>query len=72
MENTLEVARTIASKGPLAISAAKVAINHALQGDHVQNLEAEADAFGELFSSEDAHEGMTAFTEKRNPRFTGR
>jgi enoyl-CoA hydratase len=72
MEKTLEVARTIASKGPLAISAAKVAINHALQGDHVENLEAEADAFGELFSSEDAREGMTAFVEKRDASFTGR
>jgi enoyl-CoA hydratase len=72
MERTLEVARTIASKGPLAISAAKAAINHALQGDHVENLEAEADAFGELFSSEDAREGMTAFVEKRDAHFTGR
>jgi enoyl-CoA hydratase len=72
MEKTLEVARTIASKGPLAISAAKVAINHALQGDHVENLQAEADAFGDLFSSEDAREGMTAFIEKRDPSFQGR
>jgi len=72
MEKTLEVARTIASKGPLAISAAKAAINHALQGDHVENLEAEADAFGELFSSEDAREGMTAFVEKRDANFSGR
>ena len=72
LERTLAVARTIASKGPLAISAAKAAINHALQGDHVENLEAEADAFGELFSSSDAREGMTAFVEKRDPSFQGR
>src|SRR5205085_1844434 len=65
MDKTLEAARTIASKGPLALATAKVAINHALQGDHVENLEAEADAFGELFSSKDAREGMTAFVEKR-------
>jgi len=71
LEKTLDVARTIASKGPLAISAAKAAINHALQGDHVENLEAEAEAFGELFSSTDAKEGMTAFVEKRDPRFAG-
>jgi len=71
MEKTLEVARTIASKGPLAVAAAKVAVNHALQGDHVENLEAEADSFGELFSSHDAKEGMTAFVEKRAPGFTG-
>jgi len=72
LEKTLEVARTIASKGPLAITAAKAAINHALQGDHVENLQSEADRFGELFSSHDAKEGMAAFVEKRAPRFTGR
>jgi enoyl-CoA hydratase len=72
MERTLEVARTIASKGPLAVAAAKSAINHALQGDHVENLEAEADSFGALFASEDAKEGMSAFVEKREPTFRGR
>jgi enoyl-CoA hydratase len=71
MEKTLDVARTIASKGPLAVAGAKVAVNHALQGDHVENLQAEADSFGELFSSHDAKEGMTAFVEKRAPDFTG-
>ena len=72
MEKTLEVARTIASKGPLAVAAAKVAINHALQGDHAENLQAEADNFGDLFASQDAKEGMTAFVEKRAPNFIGR
>jgi len=72
MDKTLEVARTIASKGPLAVAAAKAAVNHSLQGDHVENLEAEAESFGELFSSEDAKEGMSAFVEKREPDFTGR
>jgi enoyl-CoA hydratase len=71
MVKTLDAARTIASKGPLAVAAAKIAINQALQGDHVENLEAEADSFGELFSSADAKEGMTAFVEKRAPDFRG-
>jgi enoyl-CoA hydratase len=71
MEKTLEAAQLIASKGPLAIAAAKAAVNHALQGDHVENLQSEADRFGELFSSHDAKEGMTAFVQKRAARFEG-
>jgi enoyl-CoA hydratase len=72
MERTLEVARTIASKGPLAVAEAKAAVNVALQGDHGENLQAEAESFGALFASEDAKEGMTAFVEKREPTFRGR
>ena len=72
METTLKIAKLIASKGPLALAEAKAAINHTLQGDYVESLEAEALAFGELFASKDAREGMTAFVEKREPDFTGR
>jgi enoyl-CoA hydratase len=72
MEKTMELARALAAKGPLALAAAKVAVNEALQGDHATNLQSEADRFGELFSSDDAKEGLTAFADKREPRFTGR
>ncbi|MBA2569503.1 MAG: enoyl-CoA hydratase/isomerase family protein [Actinobacteria bacterium] len=72
MPKTLEVARGLAAKAPLALAAAKEAVNRALAGDHGDNLDREADYFGELFSSEDATEGMTAFVAKREPRFTGR
>ena len=72
MPKTLEVAHGLASKAPLALAAAKEAANRALAGDHGENLEREADYFGELFSSADAKEGLTAFAEKREPRFTGR
>ena len=71
MERALETARALAAKGPLALAAAKRAVNHALQGDHVENLIGEADSFGELFATDDQTEGMTAFAEKREPRFTG-
>ena len=72
LEKAHEVAELLASKSPVALSAAKRALNHGLQGDHVENLGREADEFGTLFSSEDAKEGMTAFVEKREPTFTGR
>jgi enoyl-CoA hydratase len=67
-----EVARSLASKSPGALAAAKRALNHVLQGDHVENLQREADEFGRLFATEDAKEGLTAFAEKREPRFSGR
>jgi enoyl-CoA hydratase len=68
----METAFQLAAKSPLALEAAKEAINRALAGDHGDNLRREADRFGELFASEDAHEGLTAFAEKREPRFVGR
>jgi enoyl-CoA hydratase len=72
LDKALETARLLATKSPVAIAAAKRALNNALQGDHVANLEFEYAEFGALFASEDAKEGLTAFIEKREPTFTGR
>ena len=72
LDKALETARLLATKSPLALAAAKRALNHALQGDHVANLELEYTEFGDLFASADAREGLTAFIEKREPTFTGR
>jgi enoyl-CoA hydratase len=72
LEKALETARLLAAKSPVALRAAKALVNRALQGDHARNLAGEADRFGELFASDDAKEGMAAFVEKREARFTGR
>jgi enoyl-CoA hydratase len=70
LPKTLETARQLATKSPVALAAAKAAANRALGGHHGENLEREALAFAELFASEDAREGLAAFVEKREPRFS--
>jgi enoyl-CoA hydratase len=72
LERALAVAHELAAKSPVALSLAKRLCNLALGGDHAGGLETEADEFGDLFASEDAKEGLTAFVEKREPNFVGR
>jgi enoyl-CoA hydratase len=71
-EQTLELARALEAKSPVALAYAKEAVNLALQGPHRANLESEARLFAMLFASEDQKEGMAAFVEKRPPEFRGR
>jgi enoyl-CoA hydratase len=72
LEKARETAALLASKSNVAIRIMKDLSNRALGGDHAANLRAEGEMFGEIFSSEDAKEGMTAFVEKREPVFKGR
>jgi enoyl-CoA hydratase len=73
LPKTLEVAELLASKSPVALAAAKEALNRSLGGaEHVRALDDEASDFAGLFGTEDAKEGLTAFAEKREPRFVGR
>lgn len=61
----------IATKGPLAVQAAKRCVNLGTDLPLAQGLEIEAGEFPQIFSSQDAHEGITAFVEKRKPTFKG-
>jgi enoyl-CoA hydratase len=66
LDRALETAHALAAKSPLALALAKRLVNMSPDA-----LETEADEFGELFSSRDAIEGLTAFAEKRTPNFIG-
>jgi len=67
-----EMARKIISKGPLAVRLAKIVINQGMDLDlsNASLLERLAQAI--IFGSEDRMEGLTAFLEKRSPKFGGK
>jgi enoyl-CoA hydratase len=70
LEQARETANLLASKSAGSLRVMKELANRSLGGDHAANLDAEADAFGELFGTADAKEGLTAFVEKREPKFS--
>ncbi|HEY3523463.1 MAG TPA: enoyl-CoA hydratase-related protein [Candidatus Limnocylindrales bacterium] len=72
VESALELAATIAALPPLAVRAAKEAIERAFELPLGAGLEFERRNFYLLFASEDQSEGMAAFVEKRPPSWRGR
>jgi enoyl-CoA hydratase len=72
MEEAVGMANLIASKAPLAIRAAKEAVNGGLNIPLTEGLEVEAYHWSYLCGTEDQKEGVKAFIEKRKPVFTGR
>jgi enoyl-CoA hydratase / 3-hydroxyacyl-CoA dehydrogenase len=63
-------ARKLGGQAPLAVAAIKRTT--AGDADLDEGIEAEKAAFGEVFRSEDAREGIGAFLGKRLPRWTGK
>ena len=72
LEEAKAVARAIASKGPVAQRLAKESVNRAYESMLETGLDYERKALYLAFASDDAREGLTAFTEKRKPEFRGR
>jgi len=72
LEEAKRVARTIAEKAPVAQRLAKESVNRALDTTLDTGLDYERKALYLTLATEDAREGLTAFTEKRKPEFRGR
>ncbi len=66
------LARTIASKGQMAVRASLRAIRQGVELNLHDGLALEARLFGELCDTEDRREGLSAFLEKRQPHFADR
>lgn len=67
----LELAATIASRGPIATRLAKEAVWQGLELPLAHALRFETDLTLLLQTTKDRAEGVAAFLEKRTPRFTG-
>ena len=68
---TLELARAIASRSPIALQAAKETVLAARRMPLDEGLKFERAWFGLLFSTDDKNEGVEAFLAKRAPEFKG-
>ena len=69
LDTALGWARKLASQAPLAIEQIKT-VSH--KGDLEDGIAAEKEGFANVFQSEDAREGITAFLQKRTPQFKGK
>ena len=64
-------AEQIAAQSPIAVQFAKRALVRSLDSALLAQLELEWSYQVAAFDTDDAHEGITAFRERRPPRFSG-
>ena len=72
LEEALKTAQTIASMSLPAVLMAKEAVERAYETPLSEGVRFERRLFYSLFATHDQKEGMTAFIEKRPPRFEHR
>jgi len=71
-ETTMEFAKKLASKAPLAIKRIKKVMNKGIDTDLKSGLKIEQEAVTALVQTEDFQEGITAFLERRLPKWKGK
>jgi enoyl-CoA hydratase len=69
-EEVHKVAALLASKSPTALALAKSTLNRGMDASLEAGLALEREAFAYCFSLPDAKEGISAFLEKRKPKFS--
>lgn len=69
IDDSILLAKKIASKGQVAVRYAKMAINAGIETDLESGIIIENDLFGLCFTSHDQKEGMKAFLDRRKPNF---
>jgi enoyl-CoA hydratase/carnithine racemase len=72
VEEALETGRRIADNAPISVRQAKHAIHFGMQMDLASGMMLEIEAYNRMVPTEDRREGVSAFNEKRKPRFKGR
>jgi len=72
MDEAKKLAGEICQNGPLALRAAKKAINRGMEMDIDNALAMESTCYETIISTEDRVEGLTAFREKRKPVYKGK
>jgi enoyl-CoA hydratase len=72
LEEATKVAETIASMSLPSVLAAKESVNRAFESSLAEGIRFERRIFHSLFATHDQGEGMTAFIEKRPPKFKNR
>jgi enoyl-CoA hydratase len=72
LEGALELAETIAANGPLALAATKRIMVESVDWRDSEFFARQREISDPVFSSEDAREGATAFSERRDPVWKGR
>ncbi|WP_341777590.1 enoyl-CoA hydratase-related protein [Macrococcus lamae] len=72
IEAALMLAERIAKNAPLALKAAKMAVNRATDLSIEEGLKYERECYDIVLNSEDRVEGLQAFKEKRKPNYKGK